>query len=156
MNNSADSDWGADSGTSPPRGGSSATRAAPTAMALIKHMTKFYSDWSMAHDLDCVEMACQRNPRRLRVVRRYARARRAAPDWQPHRPRQNNHDRIPEGVLRDILEDASFVDRTDSRTCHSCGEHLGQRKRRDARFCSTRCRVAAARKRALAVTDTAA
>lgn len=113
------------------------TRETEPLGALLTHLRLYYSDHAIRHDMDCVEpLAASRDD--LEVLRRYARLRRRASGFRPYSSTSNNHAQIDPAALSRLTVDAV------ARSCEQCDRPLDG-TRADARFCSTRCRVKAAR-----------
>lgn len=101
---------------------------------LLRHLRLYYSDYSIANDMDCV-LAEARDEREREALELYAKMRRKAPDFRRTDARHNNHSRIPLEALAVLGEQKTL----SSATCQSCGMgFLAQRN--DAKTCSARCR----------------
>lgn len=110
-------------------------RDTPT-QALLNHMRLYYSDWAIAHSLDCV--LAEVTGYGGIAVRKYARLRRGAPDFRPlTKTGHNNHAFIPAHHLRELFDDSQPVTKNNT-MCERCQKNFVPR-RSTARFCSGAC-----------------
>lgn len=124
----------------------SASRAITTAgVDLLKHAERHYTDYQVAHDMDCLLREARTEGER-RLLRGYARLRRVAPNYRPAAmPSRSNHDWISPAAL-DSLHRMTALEPDEpspSNVCAVCGTAFSAR--RDARTCSPRCRKALSR-----------
>lgn len=118
----------------------------PTTEQLLKHAAMM-SDAHLRLDLDTVLDACPNDDARS-TVRAYYRLRRTAPGYRPRDFKTNSHGKIGDAALRALVAPApDEVARGRDVSCVVCST-LFRASRRDARYCSGACRVAATRTRA--------
>lgn len=120
-----------------------------TAVSILAHMSKHYSDWHINHALEYVIVECENDDAKS-VIIRYARARRKAEGFDPrtYEPNKasNSHRKIPKNKIKKLEKDAkSSVEIINS--CVVCGEFF-ESKHKDATQCGLgKCRTRASRLR---------
>jgi hypothetical protein len=119
---------------------------APEAVALLRFL-RSWNDRTIADDIGAAYDACGDDDELRRLVRAFARARRAAPGYRARS--YTDTSRIPADKLAQLQAEARRIDtqRAKRTTCDHCGEPFTA-KRSTARYCSATCRGRAARRQA--------
>lgn len=118
----------------------------PTLDELLTHARRYYSDAATRRDMDCLLEAAASDEDR-RVLKAYARLRRAAPGYAPGSYSANSHGAIPPQELGKLAaRKRSTVTAGVGRIkpCAECGKAFAY-TRADAKYCGPRCRQRARR-----------
>ena len=115
---------------------------APTLDELLNHARRYYSDAAIHRDMDCLLSAAASDEDR-RVLKAYARLRRAAPGYAPGNWQANSHGGIPREELErlDIRRRATVTTGAGagaSKPCAACGSTFAY-ARSTAQYCSDLC-----------------
>lgn len=122
------------------------TAPGPSLDELLTHARRYYSDAAIHRDMDCLLDAAASDEDR-RVLRAYARLRRAAPGYAPGSWTANSHGAIARADLERVAaRKRSTVTKGTgaAKACAACGLTFAY-TRADALYCGPRCRQRARR-----------